>query len=207
MELCLAHRSFQTKQEAIIEVTGIVESVLVQDERVGQCTDLKKTVPVNRGACQAGDLQPEHDTDSAHPHLGHQAGKALPISRRARLSEIAIDDDDTIRRPSQGNRPLTKRILPGGALRVLQDLPKRALSYIQVGIALQLARRHLLAHLAVHHSLPLRLARTIAASTGTSSHSLQAGTNRMPMPPPPRGGTDAGRATGAHATTQAGRPQ
>jgi len=51
VELGLAHGALESEQQAVIEMRRVVEAVLIEDERVGQRTDLEQTVPVGRAAC------------------------------------------------------------------------------------------------------------------------------------------------------------
>jgi hypothetical protein len=41
-----AHGAFESKQQSIVEMCGIVEPVLVKNERVREGADFKQTVPV-----------------------------------------------------------------------------------------------------------------------------------------------------------------
>ena len=43
---------FETEQQAVVEVTGVVQAVLVENERVGQRADLQQAVPIRRAAGQ-----------------------------------------------------------------------------------------------------------------------------------------------------------
>ena len=72
VQLRLAHRALEAEQQPVVEVRRVVDAVLVQDERVGQRADLQQSVPVGGVACEAGNLQAEHDTCAPHPDLGDQ---------------------------------------------------------------------------------------------------------------------------------------
>jgi hypothetical protein len=77
--LCI--RSIQTEQKPIIEVGGIVKSVLIEDQRVSKCADLQQSVPIARIAGQAGDFQADHQSGMTHTHLSHEFLKTFPIGR------------------------------------------------------------------------------------------------------------------------------
>jgi hypothetical protein len=53
MQFGFAHCPFQPEQQAIIEMRGIVEAVLIQDQRLRQRADLEEPMPVHRVARQA----------------------------------------------------------------------------------------------------------------------------------------------------------
>jgi hypothetical protein len=53
MQLGFAHRPLEAQQQPVVEVGGIVDAALVQDQRVGERTDLQQTMPVGGVAGQA----------------------------------------------------------------------------------------------------------------------------------------------------------
>jgi hypothetical protein len=61
MKFCLRHSALQAKQNSVVKVAWIVESVLIEDEGVGECADFQEPVPVRGVACQSRDFQAEHD--------------------------------------------------------------------------------------------------------------------------------------------------
>jgi hypothetical protein len=60
------------------------------------------------------------------------------------MSQIVVDYYHPLQRPAQGYRPLPQGILAFGALGILKDLPESALSYIQIGIPLEVVSPYLL---------------------------------------------------------------
>ena len=95
-------RTVQAEQQPIIEVGGIVDAVLVEDEGIGQRADLQQPMPVGRVARQARHLQAHHDPGPPQAHLGDQVLEALARARGgARLPEIRIDDEDLIELPPE----------------------------------------------------------------------------------------------------------
>ena len=126
MRGALCFRSIQTQQQAIVEVRRIVQPILIEDERVGERAQLKQPMPIGGVARQTRYFKTEHDTDATQTDFGHQTLKAFPISRSgAGLSEVAVDHDNPIKRPAQGDSALPERILPVSALGVLEDLAQR----------------------------------------------------------------------------------
>jgi hypothetical protein len=78
MKFRLAHRTFQTEQEAVIECRRVVDSVFVKDKRIGESTYLQQAVPVSVVPRQAGDLKPHDNAGLSHPHVGDQLLEASP---------------------------------------------------------------------------------------------------------------------------------
>jgi hypothetical protein len=140
VELRLAHRALQPEDQSIIEMIWIIESVLVQDQRVGQGTELQEVMPVAAIAGQPRDLQPQDDPGVTQADLGHQPLEALAVRGRGPgLPLVAVDDDDLLGRPSQRHGPLAQRVLPLGALGILEDLAERGLPHVEVSVASQVA--------------------------------------------------------------------
>jgi hypothetical protein len=82
VQLGLRHGALEPEQQAVVEVGGVIEAVLVADQRVGQRADLQQPVPVGVVARQPGDLQAEHDPRVAQADRGHQVLEALAVGRR-----------------------------------------------------------------------------------------------------------------------------
>ena len=141
MQLGLTHRTLESQQKPIVEARGIVHAVLVEDERVGEGADLQQPVPVGTVSRQARDLEPHDDAGPTQTDLAHQALETLaPRRRSARLSLVAVDDDDLLIAPAEGGCAAAQRVLPLRALDVLQDLSHRGLPDVQVGTTLEMVR-------------------------------------------------------------------
>jgi hypothetical protein len=46
MQLGFAHRALQTKQQAVIELTRVVDAVSVADQGIGETAEVEQTIPV-----------------------------------------------------------------------------------------------------------------------------------------------------------------
>ena len=126
MQFRFAHGALQAQQQAIVEVRGIVQPILIEDERVGQRAQLKQPMPIGGVARQTRHFQTEHDADATQTDFGHQTLEAFSVGRTgAGLSEVAVDHDDPIERPAQRDGALPQRILAVSALGVLEDLAQR----------------------------------------------------------------------------------
>src|SRR5256885_2087326 len=142
MQLRFAHRSLETKQKPIVEVGRVVDTVFIEDQRVGQRADLKQSVPIRVVAGESRDLQPHHDPCASQPHVSYELAKAFPASRRgARLTLVGVDHDDALVSPAQSGRTSTQSILALGALDVLEHLLHRRLTDVEISITLEMMRQ------------------------------------------------------------------
>jgi hypothetical protein len=95
VQLGFTHRALEAQQQTIVEVSRVVDAILIQDQRIRESADLEQPVPVRRVASKARDLEPEDDSRASHPDLRNESLKALTVSgRRARLAEVGINHDD-----------------------------------------------------------------------------------------------------------------
>jgi hypothetical protein len=119
----LRHRALQPKQEAIIRVAWIIDALLVNDQGVGEGTDLQQAIPITARAGQARDFQAQHRSHVAQSHFGHQPLKSIaPNTRGARLALILVNDANTSLVPPQLMCPLDQIILPGRTAGIVPDL-------------------------------------------------------------------------------------
>lgn len=81
MQFGFTHGALESKQEPIIEIGGIVETVLIENQGVAEPTDLQEPMPVATVAGQAGDLYPDHQPGVTHTYLGHEFLETLAICR------------------------------------------------------------------------------------------------------------------------------
>ena len=96
VQLGFGHLAFQAEQQPVVEGTGVIEAVLVEDERLGQRADLEQPVPVGVVAGQAGYLEAD-DARLAHANVGHQTLEALPaLGARPGPAQIVVDDHDLV---------------------------------------------------------------------------------------------------------------
>ena len=132
VQLGLRHRALEPEQQPVVEVAGVIEPVLVADQRARQRADLEQPVPVGVVARQPRDLEPEHDPGPAQADLGDQLLEALAVGRRgAGLALVGVDHDDPLGRPAERDRALAQRVLALGGLGVQGHLAQRRLAHIQ----------------------------------------------------------------------------
>ena len=119
-QLKFAHRPFHAKQQSIIGMARIVDSVLVDDDGADQSTELDQRVPVAAVAGEARSLDRKHCTDATVTDRGQQPLEARTGDAAARSSEIVVDDFDS--RPAKLPGAIGKTILPALALKVVHEL-------------------------------------------------------------------------------------
>ena len=126
VQLGLGHLRLQPQQQPIVEVLQVIDPVSVQHQGVGQRAELKQPQEVRVVARQPRDLQPEDRADLAQTHPRDQLLVALPRVRiAARDAEIAVDDHDPLRLPTQPRRLLGDRVLTLGRADVQPHLRRR----------------------------------------------------------------------------------
>jgi hypothetical protein len=102
MQFRFAHCALQAQQQAIVEVRGVVQPILIEYERVGERAQFEQPMPIRGVARQTRHFQAEHDSDATQTNFGDQALEAFSISRSGtRLSKVAVDHDYAIERPAQ----------------------------------------------------------------------------------------------------------
>ena len=174
VQLGFAHGALEAEQQPVVEVAGIVDAVLVEDQRVAQRGDLQQAVPVGRVARQPRHLEPEHDSGAAHADLRDQALEPVAVPVGARLAEIGVDHHHALGRPAECHRPFAQGVLAARALRVLVDLAHRGLAHVEIGVAAQMVGGHLAMDF-VHAVLPTMCGRTIVNRMSTARVSTSAG--------------------------------
>src|ERR1700716_1864487 len=153
VQLCLSESTLHAEHEAVVEVGWIVTSILVDDERAGDGAQLEQAMPVLVRSRQARGFQGEDRSDLAHGHIADQRLEVFAIGRlRAGLTEVAIEDSDPLRAPTESLRFAHQIVLALGALLVEADLPHRRLTNVDASFPRQMSIGNLGDH---HDRLPL----------------------------------------------------
>src|SRR5262249_37278590 len=140
----LAHGAQESQEEPVGIRGGVIDSILVDDQRAGQSTDLNETIPVAAGACQARRFQAEYGPGPAQADLGDEVLKAVTTDRgRPRASLILVDDLDALGGPSQIASATGEVVLPGGAAGVLADLQRSGLADVDQCESVEVVRSDL----------------------------------------------------------------
>ena len=130
-KLEFADGAFQAEQEPVVGILGVVDAVLVREERPEDGTHLQKIVPILVVAGDAAHLDPEDQADMLHGNLGQEALESAPlVGRPAAVSLIVIDDQDAIPGPSPGDRVVGEGILPLPRLAMVENLLGIGLAHV-----------------------------------------------------------------------------
>ncbi|MCY1356240.1 hypothetical protein D9M69_426850 [compost metagenome] len=156
----LCHCAFETEQQTVVEVARIVAAIGVDDERMGECTQLEQAMPVQIRARQARDFQRKHGAHLPHRDIRHQRLEVLAAGHLgARLTEVPVQDPDRRVRPTQCQRFVAQRILALGTLLMMPYLSQRRLADIDVRRLAVMLRGDLGVHRRPPHSVPARTRR------------------------------------------------
>lgn len=139
MQFRFAHRPFESQKQTVVEVGGIVDSILVDDQRIPDDARFDEALRVAAAASEPRDLDADDDAGAAEADLADQTLKADALMRALPgTAEIVIDDEDLLFGPTEFAGALGKGILPFGAFPVSQDLLKHRLTDVNIGVALQM---------------------------------------------------------------------
>jgi hypothetical protein len=126
-------------------MSGIVDSILVENQGIGKSADLEQSMPIHRISREPGHLKAENDAGTSEADFCDQTLESFPVGcRSSRVAEVGIDDDDLILLPAKSDCMLPKRILPFRAFGVFQDLTKCGLSDIEISRPFQMRRLYFL---------------------------------------------------------------
>src|SRR5205085_8683847 len=118
------HRALESQQEPIIKMGRIIETLLIEDERVSERTDFQQPMPITRVAGQARDFQSDHQAGTAKAHLTHEFLETFTVRVRRQsggVSQVSVDKHDAIGMPAERNGALPESVLALGALGVFQN--------------------------------------------------------------------------------------
>ena len=105
MQFGFAHGAQDSQEQAVVVLSGIIDAVLVDDQGVGQGTDLDESIPVAARTGQAGGFQAEDGAGAAEADLGHQVLEAIATEGGGPgVSLVLVDDLDAFLGPSQAGR-------------------------------------------------------------------------------------------------------
>src|SRR5437667_5724747 len=99
--------NIEAEQETIIVVSRIIDAFFINDERLGESTNLQEMIPVATGTSQARDFQTQYCSTMFEPNFSNEGLKSITTNRRGtRVALILINDLNMLPRPSQAQRPL-----------------------------------------------------------------------------------------------------
>jgi hypothetical protein len=125
-QFCLAHCTFHAEQESVVGERGIVDAVLIGDQRPDEAAELPQRVPVTSVAGQARSLNGHDRADPAFADRSQSLFEPRAADARARAAEIIINDVDV--GPAKLPDPPDQSILASTALDVVDRLVDRRLA-------------------------------------------------------------------------------
>jgi len=128
-KLKFADRSFQAEEESVIGVVGVIDTILVGQERAEQGADLQEVVPIPGRPGETAHLQAQDQPDMVHRDLGEQALEAMsPIGFLGAAALVVVDDEDPIPGPPEGQGVVDRRVLSLSRLLVIEHLLRAGLT-------------------------------------------------------------------------------
>src|SRR2546427_708903 len=125
-ELGFAHRAFEPQQQAVVELTWIVDALGVDDERPHQSAEVEDLIPVPVVPGKPQDSEAEHRANVPATHFGDQPLESGSTrGRRPGLAEILVDDDHV--HPSEAPGMPGQIVLAPPALMMVPHLIKGGL--------------------------------------------------------------------------------
>ena len=136
MQLGFAHGPLDPQEQAVVVLSRIINAILVDDEGIGQATDLDEAIPVAAGTSQARGLQAQDGAGTAESDLGHQVLEAVASDGGGPgVALVLVDDVDVSLGPSELLGSLRQVVLAGGAGDVVAHLHGGRLPDIDQGSA------------------------------------------------------------------------
>ena len=145
-ELELAHGALKPQQQPVVQMAGIVDAVVVDQQGIGQSAEIDQMVPVAVVPGQPRGFEREHGPGGTFADGRQQPGEAgafMPSASRA--AEIVVDD----LRPLEAEmvRMGCEGVLPLLTFLMVADLLGGRLPDVHVGRPFEMRRPDLLSHL------------------------------------------------------------
>ena len=139
VQLGFAHGALDPQEQAVVVLSRIIDAVLVDDEGVGQATDLDEAIPVAAGTGQARGFQAQDGADAAETDLGHQVLEAVATEGGGPgVSLVLVDDLDVFLGPSELVGASRQVVLAGGAGEYVAHLHGGRLPDVDQGLAVEM---------------------------------------------------------------------
>src|SRR5271169_1100143 len=105
MQLSLAHGALEAEQQSVVEHRGMIDSVGIADESVGEAAEIEQAIPVGVVAGEAGDFEAEHNADAAESDFSGEPGEAIALDDAGSgKPEVFVNNDDLLRVPAKRGR-------------------------------------------------------------------------------------------------------
>ncbi len=131
-------QALETKDQAAIRSSRIVNAVLIANEAVAVTTQVEELIPVGAVAGQARDVIGEEDAHLLLIDQGHEFLEAPPsFGGAAGVAEIRVDDPDLRLIPAGSAGAVEQIILEFKTLSIRENLVWARLSYVDQGEAFE----------------------------------------------------------------------
>src|SRR5207253_874129 len=141
VEFSLGHGALQPQHQTVVEVAGVIEAVIIGEQRVGDPAQVQQTVPISVVACESGQFQAKDDADVTECHLGREVAETRADGDAVgRGALVFIDDDYLVALPTELERACDELVLASSRLGVTLDLARAGLPHIDDGQALAMGR-------------------------------------------------------------------
>ena len=104
--------SLQAQDETVVGVVGVIEPVLVGQERPEDGTDFQEMIPILGRAREPAQFEPQDQADVVQGELGEEALETEPLpGGPAAAALVLVDDQDPILRPTEGRGVVRQGVL------------------------------------------------------------------------------------------------
>lgn len=144
-QLEFAHRALEPEQQAVVQLTRIVDAVVIDQQRVGQSAEVDEMVPVAVVPRQPRGFEREHRPGGPIADGGQEPREARALLvATPRPAEVVVDDV----RPTEAETlgMFREGILPLLSFLVMADLVPSRLPDVHVGGPFTMRRPDLLSH-------------------------------------------------------------
>src|SRR5262249_34219812 len=138
-EFKLAHRALHAKQQPIVGMARIVDSVLVGDERPDQSTELDQRMPVAAITGKTRRLNREHSADTAVADRCEQPLEAGTRDAPTGAAKVVVNDIDVA--PAKLLGAIDETVLASSALMIMRELVCCRLPDVDAGAAGEMLSR------------------------------------------------------------------
>jgi hypothetical protein len=80
-KLSLGHGALQAKEKSVVKGCRIIEPFFIQNQGVGERTNLQEMVPIAGVACQSGDFQSQDQPDLPESDFSHEPLETQAVDR------------------------------------------------------------------------------------------------------------------------------
>jgi hypothetical protein len=121
----------QTQKETVVGIVGVINAVLVSQQRPEDGTEFEEMIPVLGRTRQATDFQAQDDADVVQGDLGEQPLKAGTVfNSPATRPLVVVDDLDALAWPAERGGVISEGILTLSGFLMVEDLLRAGLANV-----------------------------------------------------------------------------